>query len=394
MLRNDARTLLYIRRHTYVPCPEVLGFDDSLTNTLGAPYIIMREMEGIPSNKIWFDRDTDGGKWRTKIMRHAADFIADDDVTNADLPDAGRMHIRVNILRSLATCMSKLQTLEFECAGTLDFDDNADVPKVGPTYHWKPMEEMEKLSAQDLSTSKSIECIPIHPTSGCYFMIALNERWPRREDAFAAISNGRRCILRTMLSNTPFSHSTRLGDAKETFLRRHDDLDFQNILCDEEGNVVGIIHWDKCRATPRCLGFAALPAFLTKDWAPGFSSLHDIHMPWELAEYRSVYARAMLEATGPDGDGKNTINSAIYEAVNAALYGGHNGGSVGNLVHRLIKALATTRMFDDKDVLSRLGQDWEMGEFKIGAELKEFIAPQSHVEAIEPWFFPGSDQES
>lgn len=52
MLRNDARTMLYIRKYTEIPCPEVIGFDDSLRNTLGAPYIIMRANKGISSNKI------------------------------------------------------------------------------------------------------------------------------------------------------------------------------------------------------------------------------------------------------------------------------------------------------------------------------------------------------
>lgn len=62
MLRNDARTMLNIRKYTDVPCLEVLGFDDSLNNVLRAPYTIMRVNKGISSNNVWFDRDVDGGK--------------------------------------------------------------------------------------------------------------------------------------------------------------------------------------------------------------------------------------------------------------------------------------------------------------------------------------------
>jgi hypothetical protein len=125
----------------------------------------------------------------------------------------------------------------------------------------------------------------------------------------------------------PFDQSYKPGDKVQTFVLRHDGLDLQNMLCDKQGSVTGIIDWDRCRAVPRCLGYASLPAFLTKDWAPEYSSYADIHMPWNLTEYRNVYARAMLEATGPDGNGKYTLKSAMYEAINASLYGGHNSGS-------------------------------------------------------------------
>jgi hypothetical protein len=95
MLRNDAQTMLCIAKHTGVSCPEVLGFSDSLTNTLGTPYTIMRANKGMPSNKIWFDQEEDG----------------DDDIVNAGLPDKARVGIRVNFLRSLATHMAKLSAI-------------------------------------------------------------------------------------------------------------------------------------------------------------------------------------------------------------------------------------------------------------------------------------------
>ncbi|KAF1914203.1 kinase-like domain-containing protein, partial [Ampelomyces quisqualis] len=312
MLRNDASTMSYIRKHTDIPCPEVLGFDDTLHNTLGAPYIVMRANKGIPSNKIWFDQDEEG----------------DDDTVNASLPDEDRMRIRVNFLRSLAGHMAKLQTLEFDAAGTLNFDHDAENPVVGPTYHWKTFSEMQQLTIDDLSTPASINCIPAFHSSYEYFLTALDQHWPLQEGPSNYINNGRQHIMARILASPPFAESKKAGDNHESFTIRHDDLDFQNILCDENGNVTAIIDWDKCRTAPRCLGFASLPAFLTKDWAPGFNTDDDIHMPWELNEYRNVYARAMLEATGPDGDGKYTIKSALYEAINAGLYGGHSGGSV------------------------------------------------------------------
>jgi hypothetical protein len=376
MLRNDARTMIYIKKHTDVPCPEVLGFSDSLTNTLGAPYIIMRATKGMPSNKIWFDQDEDG----------------DDDIENAWLPDKDRVAIRVNFLRSLATHMAKLSALEFNFIGTLNFDDDAETPKAGPTYHWKTIGEMANLGIADLSTPASITCIPAFFSSKAYFTTQLDARWPRRGDKLGVLNNGRRHVMQTILSSPPFDQSYKPSDKVQTFVLRHDDLGFQNILCDEQGNVTAIIDWDLCRAAPRCLGYAKLPDFLTKDWMPEYSSHVDVHMPWELAEYRNVYARAMLDATGPEGDGKYTIKSAMYEAVNAALYGSHNGGSVPYLVRRVMAELQTARMFELMEILKRLGEDWQQS-FRIDAEIRKLIAPQSEVKAVEPWVWVDTDAE-
>lgn len=54
----------------------------------------------------------------------------------------------------------------------------------------------------------------------------------------------------------------------ETFILRHDDLELQNIMVDEDGNVNGIIEWDGAYAAPRCTDTAAIPKFLRKDWMP------------------------------------------------------------------------------------------------------------------------------
>jgi hypothetical protein len=371
MLRNDARTMAYITENTTVPSPEVLGFSDSLSNVLTAPYVVMRANDGVPSNRIWFEQDADGC----------------DDLENAYMPSKERMAIRVNFLRSLATHMAKLQTLEFDRVGTLNFDGNPKAPAVGPTYHWKDASELMELTIAELGTPASMNCISPLRTSGAYFMKPLDDHWPKEDAPKTYIRNGRHQIMDRILASPPFNKSVKAGDAKETFVLRHDDLDFQNILCDEKGNVPGILDWDKVRTAPRCLGFAALPAFLTKDWAPNFTSFGDVHMPWELYEYRNVYARAMLEDTGLEGDGKYTIKSAIYQAVDHALYGGHNGGSIPSIVRKMLKELTTTRKLDDADVLTALGEGWDQGKFRVDQEIHELIAPQSEVVALVPRLF-------
>jgi hypothetical protein len=352
----------------------MIAFSDKLDNVLGAPFIILRANDGIPANKIWFDQTDDD----------------EDDLDYAHLVDEDRMKIRVNFLCSLARHMAELRALEFDRAGTLNFDEDPEDPIIGPTYHWKTVSDLVKLTTDDMATPASINCIPSYATSFEYFQAALDKQWPRDENTRLHVNNGRRNIMCAMLASAPFNKSIKVGDNKETFVLRHDDLDFQNILCDPKtGEVTGIIDWDKCRAAPRCIGFASLPAFLTQDWAPEFSTFAHPHMPWELDEYRNVYARAMLEATGSEGDGKFTLKSAIYEAANAALYGGHSGGSVPNFVHLVLKELKATRKFDDLDILTALGRgDWTQGEWMVRRDVSSLVAPQSEIEPVEPTVHP------
>jgi len=371
MLRNDARTMLYIRKHTDIPSPEVLGWSDKLDSTLGAPYILMRANKGVPASSIWFEQDDEG----------------DDDITNAGLPDKARMEIRLTFLRSLAAQMAKLQTLTFDAAGTLDFDSDPENPTIGPTYHWKTVGEMANLSQEDMGTPASTTRIPPFPSSTEYFSTALEHNWPLRTDPLSALSNGRRIIMQAILSSAPFSP---FPCAKESFSLRHPDLDLQNILCAPTGHVTGLIDWDAARAAPRCLGFAALPVFLTRDWAPGFEVDAEIHMPWELGEYTRVYARAML---GYSADGRFTAKSAVYEACNAALYGGSLGGSVGGFVRKVLGEMEGTRRLGDGDVLRHLGEGWALGEMRIGREVRELVEPVESVGAVEPWYWVDPDEE-
>lgn len=363
MFRNEAQTMSYIYKHTAVPIPEVLGFSDTLSNVLGAPYIVMRAAGGVPSNRIWFDRDEDG----------------DDDITNAYLPSDRRMRMRTTFLQSLAHAMSKLQTLSFDQAGMLNFDENLKHPNIGPVHHWKTISELTKLTKKDLSTPACLTCVPPFSTSEAYFMTALNSKFPREEgDSYTTLQhNGRRHIMEVMLANEPFYASNKTGEDQETFVLRHDDLDFQNILCDPSGGVTAILDWDKCRVVPRCFGFASLPNFLICDWCPEYSGYRDTHMPWELDEYRRIYATAMLEATGPHGDWKYTLKSPIYQAVHAALYGSSNGGSVKDVVSRILKELPSTRRFVENILLEHIAEGWEQGEWKVNTELVRLIAPDA-----------------
>jgi hypothetical protein len=80
------------------------------------------------------------------------------------------------------------------------------------------------------------------------------------------------CMPDTLFRSAPFAHSSKLGDKDETFVSRHDDLNFQSILCDPEtGEMTAIIDRERYSTAPRCIGYASLPIFLTSDWLPDHS---------------------------------------------------------------------------------------------------------------------------
>jgi aminoglycoside phosphotransferase (APT) family kinase protein len=158
--------------------------------------------------------------------------------------------------------MSRLQTLSFDQGGMLDFDANPDEPEIGPYYSWKLVEKLLKLKKQDLSTPACMDCLQPCSTSKEYFMSALKRLWPRIEDATLDEDdehNGRRHIMETILTSKPFDTSIKPGDKKETFVLRHNDLNFRNILCDVTGRVTAILDCDECCAVPRCFGYSSVP---------------------------------------------------------------------------------------------------------------------------------------
>jgi hypothetical protein len=176
---------------------------------------------------------------------------------------------------------------EFDDAGMLNLVNDAEHPSFGPSYHWKPVSELMELTEDDISTPAWINQFPPFSTSKEYFWTALNETWPdsQRESIDRDANDGRRHIMEAMLASGPFNKSLYEDDTKETFVSRHNDSNFQNIMCDPTGHITGIIDWDKCRTVPRCFGYASVPLFLTYDLKPDYSSLSNIHLPWELEGY-------------------------------------------------------------------------------------------------------------
>ncbi|CAE7219129.1 hypothetical protein P3342_013361 [Pyrenophora teres f. teres] len=170
------------------------------------------------------------------------------------------------------------------------------------------------------------------------------------------------------------------GERDETFTIRHNDLDLQNILVDEEGNITGIIDWDNAIAAPRCIGTAAVPVFLRNDWFPSvFNGLRDsLSMAWNYHYYRQIYAAAMVEAGNEDA--KYTIKSALYQAVIAAVTGGNTGQK--DVIEKLLREIPNCRV-DARDFKLALGQGkWTAAENMLKKQLPKIFEPELPPEGL------------
>jgi hypothetical protein len=92
--------------------------------------------------------------------------------------------------------------------------------------------------------------------------------------------------------------------------------------------------------------------------------------------YRKIYADAMIEATGPEGDGKYTEKSAMYQAAFMSLYTGYGGGTVFDFVKKLLRSIECLSCVDVDEFRSRMGD----GNIVPGIEMLKKHLP--HV--IEP----------
>jgi aminoglycoside phosphotransferase len=365
-MRCEAMLMKHMER-TGIPVPQVRAVADNTDSDLGAPYILMRRVPGKGAHNLWFDYD-------------------DEEHLNVDCPSPELEKKRETFLRSLAHEMAKLQELQFDKIGMLDFgdswkdcDNECDEPVIGPLL-------------LDTVDDEQVNRLPFSSAHG-FMSTIIEERWPANmtlahikgeEDNEEDIKElhqyrGIRKIIDIIFSSAPFASTQE----KETFVIRHPDLDLQNILTDDEGHVTGIIDWDGAVTAPRCIGFSALPHFLVHDWHPGFSFDDCPHMSWSVDRYRRIYADAMKEAlielaeTEPNGpglyDGKYTYNSALYQAVWASVT---RGGSPPDLVNKVLLSLPGLRLTDLDEFQERLGKGWDAAEQYLKVEIGKLMTPE------------------
>lgn len=366
MMRREVEIMRQISFNTDIPVPKIKDFYTGLDDEFGAPWVVMEKLPGNAAHSIWFDES---------YSRETA-------YLGADSPTEATHRRRVNFLKSLAEQMVKLQRLKFDKIGMAKIQYPHDVTHnssgtceefpstVGPAYYWPCTSDITRVvergpfpATQDF----------IQPGFQALFDLdMLCEKYPEPDEEFYALL-GVGKIMKAVFDTAAFNPD----GTDETFVIRHDDLNFQNILVDENGNVTGIIDWDGAFVAPRCIGPAAAPLFLSRDWLPGEhgEQLEKLpHMAWKTYYYRNIYAAAMHKAELKEGlshDAQYTTNSALYQATLCAIY---EGGDFWNLTEKILRSLPGF-MMDPYDFTTLLGRGFPAAEDMLEREITKLCKP-------------------
>lgn len=353
MLRAEVHVMKHILIETHVPVAEIMAYDDTLNNEICAPFIIMKKLPGKTAEHIWFDDYAGEEPEKTAYLR-------------ADCPSEKTKRKRLNFLRSLAAVMAELQEIECNGIGVPFFEDwDSEVNSVDHFYRWHDKLTFTEMAHHGpLASSKDYFLCEVKNIMNFHQDLEEDERL--RDYAY-----GVRKILDVIFATLPFTSSKKNPtDGKETFVLRHDDLDLQNILTDEDGNVTGILDWDGCMAVPRCVGYATLPIFVRRDWISDFDYRCNPHMTWMYDYYRAVYADAMRSTESPDA--KYTGKSHLYQAAMGILYESHD---ISDFVYKVLLNLPGFPYCALYGFIVRVGQGWPDAEVWLREEIAQLFAP-------------------
>ncbi|KAF2032961.1 hypothetical protein EK21DRAFT_109414 [Setomelanomma holmii] len=242
-MHAEAEFIKHFRKHTSIPVPEIVEYNESLLNYLGAPYILMKRPPGVPSYEMWFEdprasKSSHGGlrvrRDEAQAANHAAIACAHPDLKSADSGNKERLYFVGPFASSQEYMTARLDDL---------WPVNLPTGTGHPYHH-----------LIDIGIRKVLDMLYVHLT----------------------------------ISSSTSDHTNCCN--KETFVLRHPDLDFQNILVDPtSGEVTGLIDWDGCSTVPRCVGYASLPDFLRRDWLPDFDVVSASYMCWQLERYQQIF---------------------------------------------------------------------------------------------------------
>jgi hypothetical protein len=113
-LKSEAQLMQPIFHDTGCPVPEIIAYDGDVKNAVGAPYILMKKLDGISAMDMWVDQSY-------KMMKDTGLHLNADD----PWPELEQKHI--TFLRFLARTMSELTPPEFKYTGFSVFHDSKDV---------------------------------------------------------------------------------------------------------------------------------------------------------------------------------------------------------------------------------------------------------------------------
>lgn len=200
-LLSSIHTAAFIRSSTSIPTPEVFTWELSRENPVKVPYHLESFVEGKPLAERW------------------ANQLAEDEP------------MRVRIPRNLAGLMSRMHTLKFDGIGSLVFESDDAVPRVGPVIIMK--EALDRmLEGIDVWGTVSL-CGPFHSTKSYLLAMADDPKEVPKEQKW---TKAELSILHQAIDSIPQDL-----DTPQSFCLGHPDFNYQNIFINEEGEITGLI---------------------------------------------------------------------------------------------------------------------------------------------------------
>ncbi|KAL3467014.1 hypothetical protein BJX64DRAFT_249438 [Aspergillus heterothallicus] len=226
-LESEAKTMTFLKLETTVPLPEVLDFCTTLENPLGCPFIIMTFISGLLLGDAWFQEDADA-----EVVHRS----------------------RTRALEGIASAMAQLSRFTFPTGGSPVFKNDGTIDP-SQTRSLRLYDQLALLegAGEDMVYK---EC-PAYSNPKHYYTFMLDKHPTTNEYVM-----GRQALLRQLISWIP----EPVAKGENAFVLAHPDLDMQNIIVNEAGEVQGIIDWDGVAAMPLSCGNERYPLWLTNEW--------------------------------------------------------------------------------------------------------------------------------
>ena len=275
----EYNTIRYIREHTSIPIPEVFYVTTS-SEMAGVPFALMSYVEGNTLSDIWY---------------HEMDESQ-----------------RLTMLSNIAENMVKLHHLKFDRIGMLDFDRAGKVRGVGP--------QIAVVQEGDSAWARTQACVPFDNVDA-YYKASYNQSEHEHIRVQASVQ-----ILRIAVETMPV-YLTNEIKFPLTIL----DMNYQNIIVDEDHNIKAFIDWDGVGSHASVNGCARYPSWITRDWDPALHYYNpdppveghsaEEHSPEELQRFRKHYAQIFTSHADEleDYDPRMTTLSHVVEAIELAL---------------------------------------------------------------------------
>ncbi|KFY16929.1 hypothetical protein V492_01008 [Pseudogymnoascus sp. VKM F-4246] len=249
-INNEVATIIFVHQNTDIPVPQIFAFDDSRENELGFEWILMEMLPGATLRTRWRKLSRDA---KRDLVEQIAKYQAQ--LFCQQFPAIG--NIFVNPGTQLMTKDSPHSTVAADTKQVQE-ENQQLLPTLGQLvsmiwgdYITQDVPRGPFTNAEDWIRARLTLVLTEQER-----IIKTSDDEDDIEEAEDAKEIAER-LLKLLPSIFPSNTNT-----PELSILFHDDLSMQNILCDDDGKITGIIDWECVSALPLWRA-CELPEFLT-----------------------------------------------------------------------------------------------------------------------------------